>query len=60
MSLLRNCRIYSSKEEKRGKFPDRGFPLNLGHSFSFLVIEHMEELDEFSSLRDERMIRLEL
>lgn len=38
MSLLRNCRIYSSEEGKRGKFADVGLPLALRHLFSFSVL----------------------
>lgn len=38
MSLLRNCRIYSSEEGKRGKFPDVGFTLALKRYFPFLVL----------------------
>jgi hypothetical protein len=37
MSLLRNCRIYSSEEVKTGKFTDLGFPVNLGHPLAFPV-----------------------
>ena len=55
MTLLRNCRIYSSEEGKRGKFPDDAFLLALRHVFSLPVLEDLEELGEFSKLKDEGM-----
>lgn len=58
MSSWRNCRIYSSEEGKRGEFPDDGFLLAPRHRLSFPVPEDMEELGEFSKLKDEGMLIL--
>lgn len=60
--MLRSCRTYSSEEEKRGKFSDDGFLLAL-RPVCFLglhLFEEVEELGEFSKLRDERMMTREL